>query len=208
MKANAFNWENCTMYVQDIKSLGTNIAADISKQEASNFKKMCCLFASENSHNDAIDAYMSKLLTSKSGSNLSLDSLSTVKSDVHSISGDSKYSLHNLKTAGCANLTGSFPNASNSNPNTVGSKVPVTNNVTKLEDVIKVGEVSTAIKTEMNQIVSRSKSRIEDENDIINLLSGVLKAYDRTIMVASFGSVTYGFGGQRTNLNILVMTGN
>lgn len=46
MKANPKNWENCALYVQDIVSPGLNVAAEISRQEITNFKLMCQLFSS------------------------------------------------------------------------------------------------------------------------------------------------------------------
>lgn len=45
MKQCPENWENCTMFVQDIVSLGTNITAEITKKEVDNFVRMCQIFA-------------------------------------------------------------------------------------------------------------------------------------------------------------------
>lgn len=49
------------MYVQDITVPGANIAAEISKEEAYNFKKMCKLFAADDSHQKVINEYTQKL---------------------------------------------------------------------------------------------------------------------------------------------------
>lgn len=40
------NWKNCSIFVQDLVSPGLNIAAEITKQEITNFKLMCKLFSS------------------------------------------------------------------------------------------------------------------------------------------------------------------
>lgn len=42
---NAVNWTNCAMWVQDIASPGTNIMAEISKQDANYFKQFCQKFS-------------------------------------------------------------------------------------------------------------------------------------------------------------------
>lgn len=38
------NWQNCTMYVQDLVRPEINITAEISKEEAENFQHMCQIF--------------------------------------------------------------------------------------------------------------------------------------------------------------------
>lgn len=40
------NWTNCSIFIQDMVSPGLNIAAEITKQEITNFKLMCKLFSS------------------------------------------------------------------------------------------------------------------------------------------------------------------
>lgn len=60
MDSNPRNWINCAMYVQDIASPDVNIAAEISKHEANNFKLMCTLFSS---HLLTLDDPVSSLMT-------------------------------------------------------------------------------------------------------------------------------------------------
>lgn len=40
------NWRNCVMWVQDIVSPSVNITAEISKEDALNFIKLCQIFCS------------------------------------------------------------------------------------------------------------------------------------------------------------------
>lgn len=49
IKSNPKNWTNCTMFVQDIAFPGINITAEVSRQEALNFKLMCKMFYSNES---------------------------------------------------------------------------------------------------------------------------------------------------------------
>lgn len=195
--ANPDNWHDCAMYVHDIKSPGLNITAEISKEEAANFKKICQMFYSNDCHGKWIDEYMKKLhaiqLTKKlalnpslSGSNASLNSVaSSVKST--SFKTNDAFSVQSLKTA-----IGSIEN-NMTNPGPSAS--------TKLENIIKVENVYKSIKTEMNNILSRSANRIQAENTIIQLLSTV---FISKVDIAPFGSATYGFGGTKTDFNILI----
>lgn len=219
--SNVANWENCTMYIQDIISPGLNIAAEISKEEAYKFKNMCKLFSSDTSHKQVVDEYF--LTQAKRQSPKKTEpkprspspvapktsvnetpSVSNTKSTVHKLSAESLFSLENLKAA-IASIECLNDGASSSARVSTTILKPAT--VQKLEHLIKVDQVSMSIKTEMDHIMLRSKDRIKNEAHIINLLSCILKAHDATVEVRPFGSVTYGFGGQRTNFNIFIMTG-
>lgn len=86
INSSAFNWKHCTMFVQDIKSLGVNITAEISRAEADNFKEMCTIFASDSLYEYFLDECISNLPQlqppkSVSGSNLSLNSSTSNKSN-------------------------------------------------------------------------------------------------------------------------------
>lgn len=50
IESNSFNWKNCTMHVQDFRSPGTNVTAEIPEKDANNFKEMCKLFSSTTLH--------------------------------------------------------------------------------------------------------------------------------------------------------------
>lgn len=46
------------MHVQDFKSSGVNVAAEIPEKDAKNFVEMCKLFASTTLHERIIDEYL------------------------------------------------------------------------------------------------------------------------------------------------------
>lgn len=78
---------------------------------------------------------------------------------------------------------------------------------TKLEDLIKVEQISQAISAKTIDITSRTAARINDEKQIVTLLTRYSKALDFTTKLMPFGSATYGFGGAGTNFNILFISG-
>lgn len=45
IEASRENWQNCTMYVQDLVRPDVNITAEISKEAAYSFQEMCQIFA-------------------------------------------------------------------------------------------------------------------------------------------------------------------
>lgn len=78
----------------------------------------------------------------------------------------------------------------------------------KLKNPIDFEEVCAAITySTKNECIFRTAQRIAYETKIINILSHYIKAFDSTLRLKIFGSTTYGFGGSRTNFNILVNTG-
>lgn len=98
--------------------------------------------------------------------------------------------------------------ASKVGSNAAANAYAISKPVIKLVDVINVDEVVNSSKNEMNRILTRSKIRIQNEQDIINMLSLLLTTYDSTIKIAPFGSSTYGFGGEKSHISILIITGS
>lgn len=197
--ANASNWENCVMYVQDIKSPGTNIAAEISNEDANNFKVMCKLFSSDKI-SDGVDVeYLSKLVKFEPivEAEYSASSLENVNSSMSPLQ-DALASLEKLKLGQPCSSNGSSDVSMCTSPRQSTSK--------SLKDFISAEDVSKRFRLEMDQIVSRSRKRVKNERQIINILSPFFKARSAEAIVP-FGSVTFGFGGSRTNLNILVVPG-
>lgn len=120
-----------------------------------------------------------------SGSNLSLNSMSSINSSI---------SLQSLKTA--------INHIENTNMSSPQSSTPA-----KLENIIKIDDVYKKIPAEMNSLLSRPFFRVQHETQIINKLSFYFSIIDSKLKVIPFGSSTYGFGGQKTNFNILIKTG-
>lgn len=189
------------MYVQDLMSPGINVTVEITKEEAANFQEICKMLASPSIHEQIIDEYMSKL------SELRLDSKSSIvfamEKSVTEISEASLQSLQRFKVEIEKRET-LDRDSSGKNEATVRS-IPCQENV--LHDTINVDEISKFSQIEMDQLLSPSKSRTISELEIINILSHLRPFQPAIISVTPFGSVTYGFGGQRTNFNILITTG-
>lgn len=217
ISANPGNWDNCTMFIEDISSPGVNVAAEIPQKEAHNFKKLCQVMTTF-SHGNIIEEYISRLLPLQStgkndGSNLNVNSLTAMKI-VSSISNETlTISLESLKTAIKViekEMKDSSPKPSISKQcenviNSMGANsTAVLSNITKLGDLIKTDKVSKAIAAEMINFVSRTETRIQNEAGILKLLATYLKGMDSKLKCMTFGSSTYGFGGSKTNLNILV----
>lgn len=183
------------MFVQDptSKSPGKNITAEISKEEANNFIKLCNIFASRDSHDKTIEEYVMKSSqlprssTAMTGFGLNrLPSYETVRnvSPSKALLGDPANST-SVKSGGY-------------------SHVPISTNLT---DVINIADVIKFSQIEMGRILSRPMSRISSEQEMIDKFSFLLKAIDSDITVTPHGSVTYGFGGQKTDFNIQITTG-
>lgn len=187
IQANEWNWENCTMFIQDIVSPGTNIAAEIPADEAFNFRTMCFMFSAWNSHNDlVVDDYISRINSqisqsgSKSGSTLSLNSGKSTPS--------MSTSLLSLKEAVASLNLQLHPVA--------------------LVDAVQVEKIAQLIRTEMTDLASRSKNRIHVEKQICDSMRNFLDLIDTSLNCVQFGSAAYGFGGRKTNFDMLVKTGN
>lgn len=125
------------------------------------------------------------------GSRLSLNSTTSSGSKPDD---SSVFSLQNLHTA--------IVDVENVAKNIIYSSTPKV-----LEDLIKPEYVSKVAKLEMNDILSRTQDRIRNEIEIFQNLSYYFHTIDSTAKIIPFGSATYGFGGQRTNFNILAVSG-
>lgn len=206
IEANAWNWKNCTMFVQDLKSPGTNCAAEISKAEANNFIRMCNIFASSRSHEQLIDDYMMKLSQMRTAATIepTFDIAGARSSpNAHELSPASLNALQNLKSS-----VNSVP-ASNSSrsatirskPQSISSTHPVHSlQFTKMIDTKKVSQAIPAAAADLaNRTVQRSLAEIQIET----ILLRHLKEFDPTLEMVTFGSATYGLGGSHTNFNIL-----
>lgn len=49
------------MHVEDIKTRGLNVTAEVPEVEANNFIEMCKMFASTTSHERTVDQYLLKV---------------------------------------------------------------------------------------------------------------------------------------------------
>lgn len=77
-----------------------------------------------------------------------------------------------------------------------------------VKDICESDEMFKAIAAEMIGFVTRTNARIHDEAHILNILNGYLNEFDSKMKLVPFGSSTYGFGGTRTNFNILASAGD
>lgn len=197
IKSNQSNWEDCTMYVQDLISPEINITVEITKEEADNFKEMCRMLAYSSIHIDACVLLSDLRLASN------WNTVLPVEKSFIELSEASLQSLKRFKVE--------IDKMRHSDGfcfgNTVNTLIPNQENV--LQDILQdVDEISKFSQIEMDQLLSCSKSRTISEREIINILSHLKTRNSAIISVAPFGSVTYGFGGQRTNFNILVDAGS
>lgn len=193
------------MYVQDIKSPGTNITAEISEEEAKNFQQMCKMFASCDSYGQSIDVYllqMGKVQSSNTnGSTLSRYDRTSAPKSVHELSKALQCSNDQINTSTSSTICdGSRASSISISSNSVTSQ--------KLKNVINIEPVSQAISSKTVDLINRMVGRCFYEIEIVALLTRYLKIFNSTLKVMPFGSATYGFGGSSTNFNILVNAGN
>lgn len=184
------------MYVQDIKSPGTNIAAEISEEEANNFKQMCNTFASCDSYGQSIDVYLLQIrkvqIANINGQTISQKGWTSAPKSAYEIS---EASLNALQT-----------NSSICDGSRASSISSATSQ--KLKDVINIDQVSRSMSSKTVDLINRMVGRCFHEIEIVALLTRYLKIFNSTLKVMPFGSATYGFGGSSTNFNILVNAGN
>lgn len=190
IEAHAYNWQNCTMFVQDIKSPGTNICAEIPEDAANRFKQMCKVFASNDTYEQSIDDFM---VQTEQSNQYTAQRLATTLGEA------SENKLQHLD-----NAIKPFISHENASSNSFSSN-PAT--LQKLKSVIIVTDVLHKIPTNMTCLVNRVVKRCFDEIEIVALLTRYLKIFDSNFKVMQWGSSTYGFGGTSTNFNILVNTG-
>lgn len=110
--------------------------------------------------------------------------------------------LVELKTVSSINSVNSNVTQANSDEMVVSST-----SVVQLKDVIQIDKVLQAMATEMIDFASRTQIRVQNEADIMNKIVPYLKEVDITLKTMKFGSSRYGFGGLKTNLNVLVNAG-
>lgn len=189
------------MYVQDITSPGVNITAEISKDEANNFKKMCSVFAVAESLGKFIDKYVSKLVSSQTDNIVNGYDTASTSTNVKSVQ------VAELKSVSTVNSDTNQSVVRANIQEMVAGNTSIQSNPAKLENVIKTDEAALAIATEMIHFVSRTKTRIHNESQILNTLAGYLNGFDCKVQLVPFGSATYGFGGSSTNFNVLANTG-
>lgn len=198
MATNAANWKDCTMYVQDIDSPGTNITAGISKEEANNFKKMCqCFFADSSQKrliSESIDEYVSKVATLQQPVNKVNAGMNGQTLFANKVDDSPLVSMQSLKTA-IKSVADNLAIGGNANPSS--SK--------NLEKLIKLTDVSRLAKAEMVNLLYRSENRIRHEMQILETLSKYFITLDATLKVVNFGSVKY--VGLNSNFNVLVKAG-
>lgn len=188
------------MYVQDLKFPGTNITAEISEEEANNFKQMCKMFASYDSYGQSIDAYLLHLPRMQESNGSSL---------VHELSVASLNRVQSLGNS-TTNTTNTSANSSICDISRASS-FSISSNpaiIQKLKNVINIEQVLRVIPSKMVDLINRTVERCFNEIEIFALLTRYLKTFDSTLKVMPFGSATYGFGGTTTNFNILVNAGN
>lgn len=56
-------------------------------------------------------------------------------------------------------------------------------------------------------LLTRDEERIRNEKNIMRIFTIYIESFDPTLIISSFGSSTYGFGGSNTNFNILINAG-
>lgn len=196
------------MFVQDIKSPELNITAELMEEEVDNFKELCKMFAFTTLHEQLIDEYLLKLSQVRS-TNLALN-VNNAKKPAYEFSETSLSSLQKFKNEMAKkkheNIDAETSSTLNHSDVNTGAKC-ISISTEKLEDVINVDEITKFTRIETNEILSRSSTRIDSEKEIIDKFSFLLMTFDPDIIVTPFGSVTFGFGGQRTNFNILITSG-
>lgn len=203
VKSNQSNWEDCTMFVQDLISPGVNVTVEITKEEADNFVEVCKMNAHPIIHDRIIDNYVLKLSESRlaSRSNIAFPA----EKSVTELSETSVQSLKRFKVEIEKRRHLDEYYADNA-VNTAATRSILSQEIV-LQDTINVDEISKFSQIEMDQLLSCSKIRTISEQEIINILTS-LKTYNSAIIsVTPFGSITYGFGGHRTNFNVLITTG-
>lgn len=186
------NWQKCTMFVQDLLSLGVNITAEISKEEAYNFQGMCQMFSISQKHSPPkrIPKAVPQLPMRRATSCGSLASFKTGSVRAKPVK-DEKLKVSTASTV----------------KKTVTKKATTKSPSTTLDEAIKSGKIYELITAEMDKFASRSQVRIRHEVRILGMLKQEFKIFDHTLELIPIGSTTYGFAcNDSMNYNILVDT--
>lgn len=171
------------MLIEDIKSPGINITADVPEKDVKNFIEMCQLFESISPYERAIDEYLMKVQQIQPARviDLTLDveppPTKRAALDTHRKS--------------------STDIPSNSSATQTLTNVILTN----------IKQVFQEIPNIAVDLTSRNARRIAAERDIVACLKPHFNTYSTTLQSMIFGSATYGFGGPNTDFNILINTG-
>lgn len=131
----------------------------------------------------------------KNRSTLSLAEYTLANIRVSNTDESSTFSLQNMRAA-ISNVE-----------NTTKTDIPEQSTPKRQENITKTEYLSKLAKAEMKNILSRSDARAHDEEEIFNNLSYYFYTIDSTAEIARFGSTSYGFGGLKTNFNILAVSG-
>lgn len=140
---------------------------------------------------------------------------SSIENDVASVqsigANDMQYAVQNdqlveLKTTSSVNSVNSNSNQNVTRKNSL-EIVASSTAVVQLEDVIQIDKILQLMATEMIDFASRTQTRVQNEAEIMNKIVPYLKEVDNTLKTMKFGSSRYGFGGSKTNLNVLVNAG-
>lgn len=182
ISSNPINWTNCAMFVEDPLSSSTNIAVEISKEELKNFQKMCSIFSSENLYDKCVDEYLSKVSLIQAANTKPSFPLRSLKTEIGNIDKRKKGSVG----------TGDI------------SKTYISK---KWGKILEINSVTRMIETESTRVLTRTQQRIEQESQIIGLLSFFYNIIDDSESVVPFGSAIYGFGDVNTCLDILIKAG-
>lgn len=75
-----------------------------------------------------------------------------------------------------------------------------------LGDLIRTDQCYRAITIQMVEFLTPTAQRRQFEQTILESMSQCFKAFDPVLKVHPCGSVAYGFGGTKTNYNILIDT--
>lgn len=75
-----------------------------------------------------------------------------------------------------------------------------------LKNLIENENIFKQIANEAKNLECRNNDRVYKEARILEILRHYLENFDRNLNLLTFGSSTYGFGGDKTNFNILIDT--
>lgn len=176
------------MYVEELKSPGINIAAEIEERDADTFQEMCKMFASSNLYERAIDEYLLKV--PKDVIDLTSDEdceppAKKVALDTTSISSKISMGMNIVPISTNRSSAGSLVDVISSNMDEVFRGIPITT-------------VDLVTRTVQRSLAERSISASLWHKSIV---------HSAKLQTKMFGSATYGFGGSNTDFNVLVKAG-
>lgn len=225
IKTNAVNWKNCTMYVQDIIFPGTNIVAEIPKDEAYNFQKMCSLFATANSYGKLIDEYVLRYPLSQSTNQVNGSNAEStpIKAVANTVDDSSEISMQNLKDAlKFASSKAKSPKPSTSDSPSSFYTSTLDNECQKVSNdqngsnqtmeklIYKRTDFHIVYDTvlERNGMLLIEKLDYERfKTEIISILTGYVEGIDTTLDLVPFGSYQYNLYESGSNFNLFIFTG-